>query len=369
MRCQALSEIFSGQSGVNMSETNWSRRVRSPRRKARMLLFVLAAAATLTVASGLMSEKTCSALEKEWKRIGWSEFPKLYTDIYGVAFPNKTHGWVCGSGGMIYHTKDRGITWERQDSNSNKSLVALSFVDVNNGWAVGERGTCLSTVDGGRTWEEKSPPTEELLLSVAFADTRLGLVAGDWGKVFRTNDGGRTWQDVSLEEDILLYGLEFVNESEVWMAAETGVLFHSRDGGMTWEKLDSGEGHSFFEISFDENRNGVAVGMLGAIYTTSDGGSTWHFKKASNKSLYNIQMQGGEGVAIGDACTILRTLDGGISWYQVQVPSNLKQNWLQGLGLVKPGKYIIGGQRGTFLFLEPDGVKVAGEEKHGRKER
>ena len=48
--------------------------------------------------------------------------------------------WIVGYYGKIYHSRDGGKQWYRQDAGTTNALLGIDFVSENDGWAVGELG-------------------------------------------------------------------------------------------------------------------------------------------------------------------------------------------------------------------------------------
>lgn len=63
------------------------------------------------------------------------------------------HVWIVGRPGtFVYHSPDRGKTWEMQRSTQSLPLHQVNFVSESVGYCVGELGTILKTSDSGATW-------------------------------------------------------------------------------------------------------------------------------------------------------------------------------------------------------------------------
>jgi len=73
-------------------------------------------------------------------------------DMYGLHFPSDQTGYAVGfnNSGAVLKTEDGGLTWNRQVSNTSRTLNAVYFVDTQRGWAVGTSGTIIHTALGGR---------------------------------------------------------------------------------------------------------------------------------------------------------------------------------------------------------------------------
>ena len=88
--------------------------------------------------------------------------------------------WVAGSPGTrVFHSSDRGNTWQSLPTGQNAPLRAITFIDERTGYAVGDLGTILATNDGGRTWQLQRRGGERAALLLALAretDVPLELV-------------------------------------------------------------------------------------------------------------------------------------------------------------------------------------------------
>ncbi|MER3422175.1 MAG: hypothetical protein C4293_02010, partial [Nitrospiraceae bacterium] len=65
------------------------------------------------------------------------------TDLIRIRFTNSQTGWIVGEHGAIYRTTDAGFTWVEQENRAKRSLYGLSFPDPSHGWASGEGGIIL----------------------------------------------------------------------------------------------------------------------------------------------------------------------------------------------------------------------------------
>jgi hypothetical protein len=70
-------------------------------------------------------------------------------DLTGVAFVDRSHGWVVGAAGTIVHTTNGGTGWSAQVSGTNTDLRGVAFLDAKCGWVVGASGAVLETLSAG----------------------------------------------------------------------------------------------------------------------------------------------------------------------------------------------------------------------------
>jgi photosystem II stability/assembly factor-like uncharacterized protein len=60
-----------------------------------------------------------------------------------VRFTSQHEGWIVGERGMLYRTMDAGLTWNDGKSITSATLFGLSFPDATHGWASGENGAIV----------------------------------------------------------------------------------------------------------------------------------------------------------------------------------------------------------------------------------
>jgi photosystem II stability/assembly factor-like uncharacterized protein len=209
-------------------------------------------------------------------------------------FTNKRSGWVVGWDGIIYHTDNAGLVWQKQTSGTDIDLKQVVFVDNVHGWAMGwnmfdqKTGTWppvfVATSDGGQTWNIIGQPTLSLH-SITFVDAKKGwaIVVDDRhdAKLARTNDGGATWIMQSTPTPLDWDSVLFLNENEGW-AVGNGII-NTNDNGQSWRYQRSPRADLSYErISFAGKHNGAAIHLgamntlrAGDIVRTRNGGLHW----------------------------------------------------------------------------------------------
>ena len=58
---------------------------------------------------------------------------RIRDHLYAVHLLTADEAWAVGSFGAIYHTKDRGKQWEKQDGGVIEPLYGVRFVDSKEG--------------------------------------------------------------------------------------------------------------------------------------------------------------------------------------------------------------------------------------------
>jgi photosystem II stability/assembly factor-like uncharacterized protein len=120
----------------------------------------------------------------------WRESPTTVprTIDFKALATKGAHVWAAGSpGSVIWHSADRGATWESLATGHNVPLNAITFVDETHGWAVGALGVILATDDGGKTWRAQRAGGKRAGVLGIFADAEstpweiLALTCGQEG--------------------------------------------------------------------------------------------------------------------------------------------------------------------------------------------
>jgi len=129
--------------------------------------------------------------------------PVLEPLLNDIFFVDPKNAWIAAEQGNVFHTKDGGETWFKQESGKDEDLFGVFFKDEQKGWITGLNGLLLHTVDGGTTWEKQPSPVEETLFALRMVDLR-GYAVGNSHTMIATTDGGKTWQ-VFAPEGIVLF--------------------------------------------------------------------------------------------------------------------------------------------------------------------
>jgi len=203
-----------------------------------------------------------------WQRI---EIKGLDVDarFTRVLFSRSGRGWVFGEAGLIYSTRDGGLTWTRLESPTRHLLLGGTFIDDDRGWLVGAGATIIQTSDGGDTWHQSRLPESALdpirFAAASFTNNRTGWAVGSQGSIFRTDNGGRTWlrQNSGVSAD--LYDVKFIDDREGWAVGAEGTVIHTADGGLSWTKQISATTHPLERVFIADHWHGWAVGFGGTI--------------------------------------------------------------------------------------------------------
>ncbi|MBX3414067.1 MAG: hypothetical protein KF708_15375 [Pirellulales bacterium] len=295
-----------------------------------------------------------------------------------IHFVDPQQGWAVGDRGVVWHTRDAGQTWQRQESGVNCPLTAVHFLDAQTGWIAGRftepytqnsRGVMLRTRDGGATWQRDPKLMLPGLTDVGFFDLMHGWATGDASAffpsgVYVTDDGGRTWmplagtrftswnagsfvdpgtgiivgrsataavisQRAPREVTLPTLGLRGVkrvrhaNASIAWAVAEGAKVLRTEDAGATWRPVLDETTSVGIAAAFDFNALAVlgnecwVAGNPGTrVFHSPDGGQSWTSHATGHwMPLEAITFVDSQhGWAAGSLGSIIATSDGGRTW-------------------------------------------------------
>ncbi|MFT6265107.1 MAG: photosystem II stability/assembly factor-like uncharacterized protein [Oleiphilaceae bacterium] len=267
---------------------------------------------------------------KEWTQ---AEVPVSNT-LTSLYFTDKNQGWVVGHGGVILHTKNAGITWEKQfDGNQANKLILMQINQQLNSLKQAyeaadelEQEDLLFEIENAEYALSDAEFDTEMgaanpLLDVWFENENKGYVVGAYGFFFATNNGGKSWQFIAGRMDNIdryhLNAIQKIKGGAILIAGEAGILFTSNDRGETWETLYGPYQGSYFGIQNTKNKNEVLVyGLRGNVYKSNDNGQSWEkIETPVSTSLAGSTLSDdGTITLVGFSGTVLESSDDGQSF-------------------------------------------------------
>lgn len=260
-----------------------------------------------------------------WKT---SDQSALYNYLFSALAPAADGRlWAVGDYGyddsLIAVSKDGGRTWVQRRSGTQQYLFGVDFPDSTHGWASGAGGTLLRSTNAGKSWKKVAAAPSGDLLALDFTDASHGWVAANDerypnARLEYTGDAGAHWESQYTAARALLYSVDALSEAEVWAAGgdpagDEGTLVHGGLGG-AWSTQWSGP-QRLAGVTMVDATHGWAVGDGGLILRTSNG-STWT-PQASGVTFdltAVTTLNDQTAWVVGDGETILRTTDGGLTW-------------------------------------------------------
>jgi photosystem II stability/assembly factor-like uncharacterized protein/pimeloyl-ACP methyl ester carboxylesterase len=303
--------------------------------------------------------------EKGWKKLDTERYPGKQDDI---AFIGENEGWYVNGYGSIYHTKNGGVTWEKQLEKKGTFFRCIAFVDSLNGFA-GTVGTdyfpnvtdsipLYGTRDGGKTWmpvDYKGPYVKglcaidivkEQYINHGKIDYKIHIYAvgrvGSPANLMVSHDGGETWTSNSMNNDCkMLFDIKMFDKnygfvcaaSDEDMEKSNALILKTRDGGKTWKKVY--QSNRPFEGTWKASFPTKEVGYVTIqsynpnpnvkqqrIAKTTDGGETWqeiNLVADAGAREFGIGFIDENHGFVGTMNTGYETKDGGKTWTTVNL--------------------------------------------------
>ncbi|MBN2417102.1 M20/M25/M40 family metallo-hydrolase [bacterium] len=208
-------------------------------------------------------------------------------DLFDVCFTDDTHGWICGSDGLIAATNDRGDTWHILPSGTDRDLYTLTVAPDGTGWAAGKDGTLLRSRDGGTSWTPLNPGTGSWLYDICFTGRTQGWIAGSQGTLLHTGDGGDTWETIDLPVSVSLLDIDFAADGTGWIAGRCGTLLRTTDSGRTWHTAPAALTGDIYAVSA-VNRDTVIAGGYFGLIRSDNGGADFQAAMVPGETFYNV---------------------------------------------------------------------------------
>ena len=324
----------------------------------------------------------------------WQQLnPKLPdVKLYDVYFIDEFHGWAVGNNGVIIHTEDGGVKWNRQYSyysgndfdciffvnedigfiagnevyktenggedwvlnyTGNFSINSIFFIDELTGWMGGEQEKLYKTENGGEDWLPQNDTgfSCRRIKKIFFLDENTGWIILRYNEVLKTTNGGEEWIMSELGGLSNLNDIFFINETTGWIGANNGILLKSIDGGVSWDTVQMNFNGDIFKVRFfDENSGRVATEQY--CYITNNGGSSWQEVELSCSNINAAAFPNENfGCAVGDY-NICYSTDGGYSWTNTYSGFTYDLN---SLCLAAENKLYAVGNSGAIIFSNDGG--------------
>ncbi len=176
---------------------------------------------------------------RSWNKIPCSQLPEGMQGEGAFAASNtniKTvgdHAWIATTTSRVYHSPDRGKSWEAVDTpmvkdKDTEGIYSIDFYDENLGIAIGGDYTDPDanvankaiTRDGGKTWQllaDGEGPSYKSCVQFVPNSGGYGVVALGFTGISYSNDRGNTWNDLS---DEAFYTIRFLNDSTAFAAGK-----------------------------------------------------------------------------------------------------------------------------------------------------
>ena len=283
--------------------------------------------------------------EEPWLDMHGREVPHSLLLVWCLEadHPDRPDGLWCGTiPGALFHSPDRGATWNLAESLWNSPLRRKWFgggkdypgihsvcVDPNDADRVHIAVSCggvLESTDSGRTWEcigegwrsDYMPPDEAgnpaiqdvHRLQVSPADTKV-MWAQHHNGIFHSTDRGRHWTELKDvkpsvfgfacavhpdDADTAWFVPEIKDERRIPVDGKL-VVNRTRDGGRSFETLRRGlpQEHAYdlvYRHGLDVSADGGCLAMgstTGSLFISENGGDDWQCISAHLPPVYAVR--------------------------------------------------------------------------------
>jgi photosystem II stability/assembly factor-like uncharacterized protein len=191
---------------------------------------------------------------------------KPFLDLY---FKNDQEGFVVGSYGYIFHTKDGGTNWtclmDRADNPEGLNLYAIrasgSFLYIS-----GEQGLFLVSKDNGKSFQRIQTPYQGTFFALDVSPAGEIVLVGLRGNAYWSSDQGLTFNKSQAPEGAASFSdIIRLSDGTLLFGNQAGIILESRDHGKTIETVDSLRLAPISALLDMGNKNIMTVGYGGAI--------------------------------------------------------------------------------------------------------
>ncbi len=213
--------------------------------------------------------------------VSWTVDPFAEENIFmnTVFFLDSLNGWMGGTPGGLFFSRDGGKHWTRApvDSGGGAGMPVENFLFYDslygyaNGGKIDLMGVVWRTVDGGQSWSPRALGPEPIRQLHIFDSLNVIGVGGDFeygASVVHTTDGGESWNYRTLGIFGMALALSFRTEQEGWAPIGYARTFmRTTDAGETWQEIQTPQDAVILDLVFTDSLHGYAVGANGVFLT------------------------------------------------------------------------------------------------------
>ncbi|MDX9856218.1 MAG: YCF48-related protein [candidate division Zixibacteria bacterium] len=232
-----------------------------------------------------------------------------------VSFLDGRTGAVCGRGGSLYVTTDGGRRWENRSIMDTVSwLLSVQWVDSLHAVAAGMTrataspllGFTLVTRDRGRTWQRQE--SMGLGYGELFRAPHGPVYFQSFGKLHMSRDGGQTWRTIETLDGIPGRVTSVTGRVGI-LAGAGGRIMYSHDNGRTWNDASADPKNVFTSLAMVNADTGYVAGLNGVVMKTTDAGVSWTdiaLDPSLAFDIYDMAIAGEYVYLVGRSGTVLR---------------------------------------------------------------
>jgi photosystem II stability/assembly factor-like uncharacterized protein len=290
-------------------------------RLATSPMLAVARAGSRLIAAGLRG----SIIVSEDQGQSWTQAQvPVSVDLVAISFPSERNGWAVGHGGVVLHSADGGMTWEKQldghqasklaidyysgnqaqisgagdflakernlvADNETQPFLGVFFSDEQHGYVVGTFNRIFATDDGGKHWVPQmhlaDNPQEWHFYNISGAQGQL-YITGEQGQVWRHDPQSGRFVSANTPYKGTLFGVATMDDGQLFVWGMRGSLFRSSDQGQNWERTSLPFDSNLTQLLYLGGNNLLVVGQRGEIARSKDGGHTFQALQPGNPMPY-----------------------------------------------------------------------------------
>ena len=227
--------------------------------------------------------------------------------------------YAATQGQGVYHSADRGQTWDQRISGLPDTIVTAIAVDPTAAatlYAATTQGLAKST-NSGTTWTNLTLPAVTTV-AVSVKDHNQVFAAGNCA-FYKSADAGKTWVAQKADDGCVLTFLIDPNDvNGVYAVSPSGVF----QGGASWTRIASLAGITA-AVADPLDFSVWYATATGGIYKSTNKGAAWILV---NSGSFTTVYAGRPHVLAGTASgTVVASLDGGANWNATVTPPSGSQ--------------------------------------------
>ncbi len=183
-----------------------------------------------------------------------------------VLFLDASTGIAVGAYGMIYRTSDGGKNWliaaDSIDNFDRFHYYALAVDDGGHLYLSGEAGLLYHSGDRGVTWDRVEDLYDGSLFGLACEGDYV-IAHGLRGNIFRSADKGNSWSSIDNPTEFSLYGSTVLPGGGIVLVGSGGIVLQSNDKGGSFTAYNHPALSTFSAVVQGAGGKLWAVGMNG----------------------------------------------------------------------------------------------------------
>lgn len=286
---------------------------------------------------------------------------------------------AVGKRGLIIRSEDNGASWSQADVPVSATLSAVHFPTPELGWAAGHGGVILHSADGGVTWEKQFDGNEANQQWLAYTQQQLQKIQARVAELEASGDPEGLLPDLQYDlEDAMFFAedaqaaleigpadplldIRFTDSSRGWAVGAYGMIYLTTDGGNNWrlaaDRVDNPDRFHFYALNHDDKGNLFLSGEAGLLFHSNDNGESWmRNEDVYIGSFFGLAVNGDDVYAFGLRGNIFKSSDAGITWSRVPNPAEFS---LYGGTSLEEDGLLFTGTGGGVLRLDRDGTMEA----------